>query len=157
MRPLLEVIGGPDHLTYCGPSGAGQVIKGVNQLLMGLVDAAYLEALAYGVRGGVDAATVRQAVLWPGRERGSRGERIARRVVDGQAAQVGVKFRELPYFLRDAAERGVPLPLTQALYDFCDAGERVVIDDNRPAPAFWHELLTRLAKSFASARELPEG
>ena len=35
-RPLLEVVGDPAKTTYCGASGAGQVVKGVNQLMMGL-------------------------------------------------------------------------------------------------------------------------
>ena len=51
-----------------------------------------------------------------------------------------MKFRELPYFLREAAEQGHPLPLTETLYRFCDAGGRVVIDDNRQAPSFWWGL-----------------
>jgi hypothetical protein len=56
-----------------------------------------------------------------------------------------VKFRELPYFMREAREKEFALPLIEALYAFCDAGPRVVIDDNRAAPSFWHELMERLA------------
>ena len=47
-RPILEVLGDPERVVYMGPSGAGQVAKGVNQLAMGLADAAYLEAIALG-------------------------------------------------------------------------------------------------------------
>ena len=139
-RPLLEVVGGSEHLTYCGPAGSGQVVKGVNQLLMGLFAASALEALSFGVRAGVDAAVVRQAISdtesWRQYFSG-----IARRVVQGEGEQVGVKFRELPYFIREAQAQGVDLPLTKILYEFCDAGERVVVDDNRQAPSFWHELM----------------
>ena len=65
---------------------------------------------------------------------------LARAVAEGSGSDQGVKFRELPYFLHEAEESGYPLPLTRALYEFCDAGERVVEDDKRSAPSFWHEL-----------------
>lgn len=142
MRPLLETIGGPSRLIWCGPSGAGQVVKGVNQLMMGLGNAAYLEALAFGVRAGVDPDTVARALGNSGRWR-TDFNATALEVAEGGGEEVGVKFRELPYFLREAREQGFPLPLTDALYAFCDGGERIVVDDNRPAPSFWHELLTR--------------
>lgn len=139
-RPILEAIGGPERITHCGPPGAGQVVKGVNQLAMGLGAAAYLEAVAFGVRAGVEAEVIRRAF--------SSGEAwreqvawTAAQAARGQGEQIGVKFRELIYFLREATEQGFALPLTEALFRFCDAGERVVIDDNRQAPSFWHELM----------------
>ena len=139
--PLLEILGGPGRITHGGPPGTGQVLKGVNQLMMGLVGAAYLETVAFGVRAGVDAETIARAIG----EGGSRLQvrRTAERAAAGQAEGMGVKFRELPYFLAEAEASGFPLPLTRALYDFCDAGERVVVDDNRKAPSFWHELMGR--------------
>lgn len=137
--PLLEVLGDPDRITYCGPAGAGQVVKGVNQLMMGLANAAYLEAVAFGVRAGVDADTIAQALDGEGQRRDLA--RVARAAAEGRAQDLGVKFRELPYFLKAAREAGFELPLTQRLWDVCEAGERVVIDDNREAPSFWHELM----------------
>lgn len=139
MRPFLVTIAGPEKITYCGPAGNGQVVKGVNQLMMGLADAAYLEALSFGVNGGVDAAVIEQALGNTGRWRADI-HRTAQRIVAGEGENVGVKFRELPYFLNAAAEAGFALPITERLHAFCDAGERVVIDDNRPAPSFWREL-----------------
>lgn len=143
VRPILETIGGAEHLTYCGPSGCGQVVKGVNQLAMGLGAAAYLEAVAFGVRAGVAPDIIAQAV-------GAESEcwrvmvlQTARAASENHAEELGVKFRELPYFLREAMESGFALPLTETLYNFCDAGPRVVVDDNRPAPSFWHELIHR--------------
>ncbi len=143
-RPILETVGGPDYITYCGGSGAGQVVKGVNQLAMGLGAAAYLEAVAFGVRAGVDASTIGAAV---GDECGGESwrrevARVARQVAAGEGERLGVKFRELPYYLREAVEQGFELPLTGALHALCDAGERVSVDDNRPAPSYWHELMT---------------
>jgi 3-hydroxyisobutyrate dehydrogenase-like beta-hydroxyacid dehydrogenase len=146
IRPILETIGGAEGLTYCGPAGTGQIVKGVNQLAMGLGAAAFLEAVAFGTRAGVDAAIIGRAVGAGGAEAEAWRVLVAQTAeaaAEGRAEGLGVKFRELPYFLREAAEQGVALPLTETLYRFCDAGERVVTDDNRPAPSFWHELCTR--------------
>ena len=137
--PLFVAIGGPDRITYCGPVGAGQAVKGVNQLMMGLGNAAYLEAIAFGVNAGVDAAVIQQALGNTGRWRVDL-HATAGQIADGHGDNVGVKFRELPYFLEAAAALGFSLPLTEHLYTVCDEGERIVVDDNRPAPSFWHEL-----------------
>ncbi len=138
-RPILETVGGAERLTYCGPAGSGQVVKGVNQLMMGLVDAAYLEAIAFGVNEGVEAETIGQAIGGEGRWRADFG-RIAQRIAEGEGNEVGVKFRELPYFLQAADEAGFDLPITRAVRQFCEPGERVVVDDHREAPSYWHEL-----------------
>lgn len=137
--PLFQIIGGPDRITHCGPVGAGQIVKGVNQLMMGLGNAAYLEAIAFGVNAGVDATVLQQALGNSGRWRVDL-HATAGQIAKGAGDEVGVKFRELPYFLEAAAALGFPLPLTEQLYNFCAEGERVVIDDHRPAPSFWHEL-----------------
>ena len=143
-RPILEALAGGGRITYCGPSGCGQVVKGVNQLAMGLGAAAYLEAVAFGVLAGVDPAVIGAAV---GGESGWRAQvaRTAERIASGTGDEIGVKFRELPYFLREAHEQGFTLPLAERLYAFCDRGERVVIDDHRPAPSYFHELMKRRA------------
>lgn len=142
VRPLLETIGGRDRLTYCGPAGSGQVVKGVNQLMMGIVNAAYLEAIAFGVNEGVDASVIRQAIGNEGRWRRDFSA-TAEQIEAGNGVSVGVKFRELPYFLQAAAEAGYDLPITAAVRAYCDQGERVTVDDHRDAPSYWHELTRR--------------
>ena len=149
-RPILELLGEPEHVVHCGPSGCGQIAKGVNQLAMGLVDAAYIEAVAFGVRAGVNPAAIRQAV---GGETGwrQRVARFAMMVEEGRADDVYTKFPELPYFLREAREQGFYLPMTEALFTFCDAGPPDWVDNmGRPRVSYWHEIMTR------PRRELPE-
>lgn len=141
VRPLLEIMGGPDKLTYCGPSGCGQIAKGVNQLKSALGTAAMVEALAFAVRAGVPAETVAAAFGAGSKEEASGIVKFARTVAANPGAHFGVKFRELPYFLAEARAGGFALPLTEALHAFCERGERVVTDDNQPAPSFWRELM----------------
>jgi len=142
-RPVLELLGRPERITHCGGPGAGQAAKGVNQLAMGLLAAGALEAAAFGVRCGLAPAVVHRAVSG-GADAGERWrwyfEGLASAVASGGGNEVGVKFRELPYFLREAREGGFALPLAAALHAACDAGERIVVDDHRPAPSYWHEL-----------------
>ncbi len=113
---------------------------------MGLGDAAYLGAIAFGVRAGADLEAMIKAV---GNESGWRGHfaHLARRVKAGTAEKCWVKFPELPHFLREAREKGFPVPLTTALYDFCRAGGIDRRDNmGRPSASFWHELMTRKEK-----------
>lgn len=137
--PILRVVAGDEHITYCGGAGCGQIVKGVNQLMMGLANAAYLEAISFGVNAGVPATVIHQAI-------GSQGylradfHHVADAIVNGRGKTTGVKYRELPYFLEAAAELGFNLPITTAVRSTCEQGEHVVIDDHRPAPSYWHEL-----------------
>ena len=139
-RPILEVLGEPKYVVYCGPSGSGQIVKGVNQLAMGLGDAAFMEAMAFGVCAGVDPTAIREAV---GMGDGWRGQfdRIAKRIIDGEGGTLVVKYPELPYFLASAEAAGFEIPLTEALYEFCKKENYEMFDNmNRPSRSFWRTL-----------------
>ena len=139
-RPILEVLGEPKYVVYCGASGTGQIVKGVNQLAMGLGDAAFMEAVAFGVCAGVDPTAIREAV---GMGDGWRGQfdRIAKRIIDGEGKTLVVKYPELPYFLAAAKAAGFEIPLTETLYEFCKNGNYEMFDNmNRPSRSFWRTL-----------------
>lgn len=59
--PLLRVMGG--HIVHIGGSGAGQVAKACNQILVAQTILACAEALEFAAAAGVDAARVREALL----------------------------------------------------------------------------------------------
>lgn len=50
-RPIFEVLG--KTITYCGPSGAGQMVKACNQIVVALIIEAVSEALVLGSKAGV--------------------------------------------------------------------------------------------------------
>jgi len=140
VRPLLEVLADPQHLAYSGPSGAGQILKGVNQLSMSLVRAAWLEAVSYATRQGITPETIARAV---GGAIGWRRELadVAGQIAEGKGELNDLKFAELPYFLNAAEQVGIELPLTRALFEFCDPGPRDWRDNmNRPYASFWYML-----------------
>lgn len=62
-RPLFEAMGNPERIRHLGPSGAGQVCKACNQLVIGGTLAAVGEAVALARRTGLDPAVMREALL----------------------------------------------------------------------------------------------
>jgi 2-hydroxy-3-oxopropionate reductase len=60
-HPILDVLGA--NVTHVGGSGAGQIAKACNQLIVGATIQAVAEALVLAAMAGVDPATVREALL----------------------------------------------------------------------------------------------
>jgi 3-hydroxyisobutyrate dehydrogenase len=60
VQPVLEAMG--KNVFHVGPSGSGEVIKLVNNLLVGVIAGATAEALVLGVRAGADVETMAQVV-----------------------------------------------------------------------------------------------
>ena len=63
VKPILDVMGNPDKVVHIGESGAGQLCKLCNQMVIGGTLVAVAEALALARKAGVDAAKVREALL----------------------------------------------------------------------------------------------
>jgi 2-hydroxy-3-oxopropionate reductase len=60
---VLEAMGNPERIVHIGESGAGQICKACNQLVIGGTLAAVGEACALARKSGVDPAKVRAALL----------------------------------------------------------------------------------------------
>ena len=63
VKPILEGMGNPEKIILIGDSGAGQLCKVCNQMVIGGALAVVSEAFALARKAGVDAAKVRQALL----------------------------------------------------------------------------------------------
>ena len=130
-----------ERLTYCGSSGSGQVAKCVNQLSMGLVSAAYLEAIAFGVTSGVDASVLLNAV---GGSEGFRLEfsRYASRVIENKADGMDHKSAEFEYFLDEADRSGFKAPLLRTLNNYLEHRPKDFRDNmGRAYASFWSALV----------------
>jgi len=77
VKPLFDAIGNPDKVIRIGESGAGQVCKVCNQMVIGGALAVVSEAFALARKAGVDPTKVREALL---------GGFAASRVLAGPAA-----------------------------------------------------------------------
>ena len=123
VRPILEAMGTPERIIRIGDSGAGQICKVCNQMVIGGTLAAVSEAFALARKADVDAAKVRQALL--GGFAASRvlevhGERILNgNYTPGFRAQLYAKD------YRVAAEtlsaHGIPAPITAAVHQLVTA------------------------------------
>lgn len=139
-RCIFEVLGDADRIVYCGPAGNGQKVKIVNQMSMGLKNAIFLETIGYGVKMGIDIDVMMQGI---GGDDAWRQvfDQVAMHIRDKDATHMDVKFVQLKQFADDARKDGYEMPLTRALFDFCDKGERISREEIYPAPSFWHELI----------------
>ncbi len=140
---VLSTLGAGGRVTWCGPSGAGQVTKGVNQLAMGLLSAACMEAVGYGVAGGVDPAVLLQAVGGGGGFR-AQFEGVASRIVSGLGDTMDHKAAEFDYFLHEADRNGFAAPMLRGLADLVKDVPKSSRDNmNRPFAPFWSTMIDR--------------
>jgi 2-hydroxy-3-oxopropionate reductase len=79
--PVFRAVG--RTITHLGPSGAGQVCKSANQLLVSATLLAVSEALSLGRKAGLDPETMRTALLG-GSARSFVLEHHAKRIIEGQ-------------------------------------------------------------------------
>src|SRR5918995_148505 len=63
VKPILDAMGNRDCVIRIGESGAGQICKVCNQMVIGATLAGICEAFALALKAGVDAALVREALL----------------------------------------------------------------------------------------------
>ena len=114
-RPVFEVVGDPERIFHTGPVGSGEIVKLVNNMLVGAISAATLEALLVGVRAGVGLRTLVDVVS---ASSGSSAQ------LTGQLSKRGLAGRFEPGFATDllvkdlglahdlAASVGQVIPLT---------------------------------------------
>lgn len=111
-RPALEALG--TRITHVGASGAGQVVKACNQIVVGLTLEALGEALVLGSKAGVDPAAIVEALgggLAASRVLEVRGPKLlARDFAPG--FKLDLHAKDLAIVLATARELGVALPGT---------------------------------------------
>lgn len=110
VRPLLEVVG--KNIVHCGESGAGQITKACNQVVIAQTLAGVAEAFVLARAAGVDPAGVREALLG-----GFASSRVLEthglRMLEGNY-RPGFKARlhqkDMHIVLETARELGIALP-----------------------------------------------
>jgi 3-hydroxyisobutyrate dehydrogenase len=60
--PALEAMGKKENIFHVGPNGAGEVVKIVNNILVGAIAAAIAESFVLGVKAGADVATMAKVI-----------------------------------------------------------------------------------------------
>ena len=138
--PIFEGLG--KNIVHIGPSGAGQICKACNQLVVAATIEAVAEALLLAERSGVDAAKVREALL--GGFAGSKilevhGQRMLDRSFD-PGFRIGLHRKDARIVEEAAAATATPIPsftaVTAQLQKAVDAG-----DGDRDHSALYGELV----------------
>jgi 2-hydroxy-3-oxopropionate reductase len=126
-RPLFDVLG--SRTVHCGPSGAGQVVKACNQVLVAITIAGVSEALVLGSKLGVAPEAILD-VLSAGLAANRvmevrRGNFLGHDFTPG--FRVDLHHKDLEIALTSAGQANVPIPLaavTQQLFRELRAGGR---------------------------------
>ncbi|HBC09122.1 MAG TPA: NAD(P)-dependent oxidoreductase, partial [Rhodospirillaceae bacterium] len=118
--PILEVMGA--KITHVGPTGAGQVAKAANQVIVGLNIGAVAEALSLAQAAGVDPGKVREALGG-----GFADSRILEvhglRMVEGKftpGARCPIQRKDMDQAMELADHLGIELPATALSRDLYD-------------------------------------
>jgi 3-hydroxyisobutyrate dehydrogenase-like beta-hydroxyacid dehydrogenase len=110
--PVFQVFG---RATHVGPSGAGELAKLANQMIVGITIGAVAEALLLCAKGGADMAKVREAIT--GGFADSRilqvhGQRMVERDF-APRAKIAIQLKDMRNALATAEEIGFDAPVTQ--------------------------------------------
>ena len=110
--PIFQHLG---RATHVGPTGAGQLAKLANQMIVGITIGAVAEALLLCARGGADMAKVKEAIT--GGFADSRilqvhGQRMVERDF-APRARMAVQLKDLRNALATAQEIGFDAPITR--------------------------------------------
>lgn len=112
VKPVFEAMG--KNIVHIGASGAGQVTKACNQIVVALTIQAVSEALTLAAKAGVDTGKVRQALLGgfaQSRILDVHGQRMLERNFK-PGFRVRLHQKDLNIGLSTGKNLGVPLPAT---------------------------------------------
>lgn len=121
VEPLLRHMG--KTITYCGESGAGQLTKLVNQILVLNTLMAVSEAMAFVKKSGLDPATTLQAV-GAGAARSWQLEMLGPKMAAGDFApgfMIDLAQKDLRLVLEYADQAGLSLPATSMVHQLYNA------------------------------------
>ncbi len=111
-KPLFDVMG--KTITHVGPSGAGQVVKAANQVVVALTIEAVSEALVLGSKGGVSPEKILDVLS--GGLAGNKVMEVKRQKFLSHSFEPGFRselhHKDLGIALEAGREYGVALPVT---------------------------------------------
>ncbi len=117
VEPLLHHMG--KTITHCGPSGAGQLTKLTNQILVTINNLAACEALNFALRNGLDAQKTITA-LGAGAAGSWQWNNLGPRMAAGDFApgfMIDLQLKDLRLVLQAAEESGLKPLATKLVFD----------------------------------------
>jgi 3-hydroxyisobutyrate dehydrogenase len=124
-RPVFQALG--KRITHLGPSGAGQLGKAANQILVGVNLMAVSEALAFARKAGLPLPALHEA-LTGGAANSWALEVLGKKMIDRDfkpAFAIKHQQKDLAIVLRTARENKIPLPGAALVHQLLVALEAV--------------------------------
>ncbi|HLL78205.1 MAG TPA: NAD(P)-dependent oxidoreductase, partial [Ktedonobacteraceae bacterium] len=126
-RPVLEAMGKKENIFHVGPNGSGEVVKLVNNILVGAIAAATAEALVLGVKAGADLDIMTKVIGVSTGASWQLSNQFPLRAFNGSfqpGFMTDLLHKDLGLALELAAEDSTPTPitaLTRQLYEMARA------------------------------------
>ena len=126
-RPVLEGMGKKENIFYVGPSGSGEVVKIVNNMLTGAYAAAIAESFVLGVKAGADVETMAKIIGVSSGASWQLSNQFPLRAFNGSfqpGFMTDLLHKDLGLALELAAEHQTPLAmtaLTRQMYEMARA------------------------------------
>jgi 3-hydroxyisobutyrate dehydrogenase len=126
-RPVLEAMGKTENIFYVGPQGAGEIVKLVNNSLVGTIAASIAEAFVMGVKAGVDVDTMAKIIGVSAGASWQLSTQFPLRAFNGSfqpGFMTDLLHKDLGLALDLAAENNTTLPMTalsRQLYEMARA------------------------------------
>jgi 3-hydroxyisobutyrate dehydrogenase len=126
-RPVLEAMGKKENIFHVGPNGAGEVIKLVNNTLVGAIAAAIAESLVLGVKAGADVDMMAKVIGVSAGASWQLANQFPLRAFNGSfqpGFMTDLLHKDLGLALDLAAENAVPMAitaLTRQMYEMARA------------------------------------
>jgi len=126
-RPVLEAMGDAEHIFYVGPQGTGEVVKLVNNMLVGTIAASIAESFVLGVRAGVDVESMAKIIAVSAGASWQLSAQFPLRAFNGSfqpGFMTDLLHKDLGLALELAAEKQTSVPMTalaRQLYEMARA------------------------------------
>lgn len=126
-RPVLEAMGKKENIFHVGSNGAGEIVKLVNNMLVGAIAAATAEALVLGVKAGADLDIMTKVIGVSTGASWQLSNQFPLRAFNGSfqpGFMTDLLHKDLGLALELAAEDSTPAPitaLTRQLYEMARA------------------------------------
>lgn len=123
-RPVLDALGA--NVTYVGPQGMGEVVKLVNNTILGSLMIALAEAFTLGVKAGGDAALMREIIMKSAGANFLLDQWIKDRMLKNNydpGFATALMQKDLGAALETAKGLGVPMMLTGLAYQLYEIAE----------------------------------
>jgi 3-hydroxyisobutyrate dehydrogenase len=115
VRPVLEAMGKKGNIIYAGPSGSGEIIKIINNMVAGTIAASTAEALVLGVKAGADLETMIKIIGISSGASWQLSNQFPLRAFNGSfqpGFMTDLLHKDLGLALDLAAENQTPIPMT---------------------------------------------